>query len=103
VHVRTARQAGRAGHLRDPVTAGQLDAGGHWRPRPPILSGRYARRPADASDVRPSAGQRIGVRAHHTGPVVQRRGTRPPVAGAPAHYGVRQHASLGGTGSTDGA
>lgn len=103
VHVRAARQTRRAGRLRGPVAAGQLDAGGHWRPRPPVVPGRAARRPADTRHVWPTAGQRTGVRAHRTNPVVQRRGTRPPVAGAPAHHGVRQHASLSRTESADGA
>jgi len=102
VHVRAARQAGPARRLRGPVPDGQLDAGGHGRPRPPVVPGNFACRPADTRDVRPPAGQRTGVRAHHTDPVVQRRGPRPAVAGAPEHHGIRQHAPLGRTWPTDG-
>lgn len=101
VHVRAAGQAGLAGRLRGPVLDRQLDAGGHGRPRPPVVPGHSARRPADTRDVRPPAGQRTGVRAHHTSSVVQRRGPRPPVAGAPAHHVVRQHSPLGRTGPAD--
>jgi len=102
VHVRAARQAGRAGRLRSPVTNCQLDAGGHGCPRPSVVPRHVARRPTDTHDVQPTARQRIGVRAHRTGPMVQRQGPRPPVARVPAQHGVRQHASLGGTGSADG-
>jgi len=97
VHVCTARQTGRAGRLRGPVANSQLDAGSHWCPRQPVVPGHAARRPTDTHDVQPTACQRIGVRAHRTGPMVQRQGPRPSVAGVPAQHGVRQHPSLGGT------
>lgn len=74
VHVRAAEQAGLAGRLRGSVPDRQLDAGGHGCPRPPVVPGHSARRPADTRDVRPPVGQRTGVRAHHTSSMVQRRG-----------------------------